>query len=187
MQEEGGSCPFPLIELTVDCSNWLCSGSFQNQSQIKSKFSFLLSTIADYLALEGTLHVSVLLTNDKKLKELNKEYLGKDKPTNVLSFPANSALRDAMGKMFLGDIAMSYDRVNEESIEFLRSFEEHFSHMVIHAVLHLLGYDHQTDDDAYVMEGIESCIMTKLGFKPPYADSKESNILPNIGMESLVA
>lgn len=105
--------------------------------------------------------VSIVLTNDTEIHELNKKYRNIDKPTNVLSFELDDDI-------LLGDIYISLDTVFREADELGISVEDHTAHMVVHGVLHLLGYDHIKDEDAIVMESKEIKVLKKLGIKNPY-------------------
>ena len=106
--------------------------------------------------------LSVMLTTDLVMRKLNKAYRGKDKPTNVLSFPAGDPL-------LLGDVVMAYGTVAREARIEAKSFKNHVSHLVVHGVLHLLGYDHERTRDAEEMEKRETKILAKLGIPNPYA------------------
>jgi probable rRNA maturation factor len=107
-------------------------------------------------------HLSILLTNDKNIQQLNKNFRDKDKPTNVLSFPA-----DDEGE-YMGDIAVAFETIKREAIEQDKSFHHHFIHMLIHGILHLDGYDHETDEEAEEMEALEIKILADMGIKNPY-------------------
>ena len=111
--------------------------------------------------------VSILLTDDKAIRALNRDWRGIDKPTNVLSFPAPGAAAGASAKT-LGDIVMAYETLARECDEEDRIFLHHLAHLTVHGFLHLIGYDHQTDGQADEMEGLESKIMTRLNMPDPY-------------------
>jgi apolipoprotein N-acyltransferase len=117
-------------------------------------------------AAAGPMHndseVSVILTNDSKIRMLNKKYRGLDKPTNVLSFETGDP-------ELLGDIFISFDTVMKQATEEGKTFQDHAAHMVVHGVLHLMGYDHIDDKDAEKMERIEVEILAKLKIDDPYA------------------
>ena len=104
--------------------------------------------------------LSILLTNDKEIQALNKTYRGKNKPTNVLSFPQDAPL--------LGDVVMALETLKREAKEQDKTFHDHFCHLFIHGVLHLLGYDHENDKDQDKMESHEKKILHKLGIANPY-------------------
>ncbi len=109
--------------------------------------------------------VSILLTDDSSVRELNRQWRGLDKPTNVLSFPAP---KTAAG--FLGDIVIAYETLSRESTDEDRDFLHHLTHLTVHGFLHLIGYDHQTDAQADAMEGLESKIMTAMNMPDPWQD-----------------
>lgn len=104
---------------------------------------------------------SVLFTDDAKLQQLNNDFRHKNKPTNVLSFPSDS-------EDYLGDIAIAYETVEREATEQNKQLSHHVTHMLIHGILHLLGYDHETDEEAAEMEAIEIKILEDMGIKNPY-------------------
>ncbi len=105
--------------------------------------------------------VSITLVNDAEIKKINKKYRGINKPTNVLSFELGD-------DVLLGDIFISLDTVRREAKSENISVAEHTAHMIVHGVLHLLGYDHLNDKDAEKMEKKETAILKKLGYKNPY-------------------
>jgi probable rRNA maturation factor len=121
----------------------------------------------------GDAEVAVMLTDDAGIRTLNNNWRGIDKPTNVLSFPAlqptGPAGEDDPPRM-LGDIAIAYQTVRREADEALRPFTHHLSHLSVHGFLHLVGYDHETDDEAEEMEALETEILAQLGIPDPYAD-----------------
>ncbi|MBY0511761.1 MAG: rRNA maturation RNase YbeY [Rhodospirillaceae bacterium] len=106
--------------------------------------------------------LSILLTSDRASRKLNALYRGKDKPTNVLSFPAGDPL-------MLGDIAVAYGVTAREAKTERKTLTAHLSHLVVHGVLHLLGYDHENEKDAVAMERRERKILADLGIADPYA------------------
>ena len=106
---------------------------------------------------------TVLLSNDKKLQSLNHEFRGKNKPTNVLSFPA------AGDDGYRGDIAIAYGVARKEAAASGKALNDHACHLVVHGVLHLAGYDHERAADAKVMEPLEVKILKRLGIADPYA------------------
>jgi probable rRNA maturation factor len=108
--------------------------------------------------------VSVVLAGDAMVRRLNRRYRGKDKPTNVLSFPA-----DRLALPILGDVILAYGIAKREADSENKALAAHLSHLVVHGVLHRLGYDHDDDKAAAVMERLESAIMARLGFPDPYA------------------
>lgn len=118
------------------------------------------------------IEVSIVLANDDLIQILNREYRGKDAPTNVLTF----ASLDADGPIAadapypIGDVILSYQTIDREAREQGKFFKEHFIHMVVHGTLHLLGYDHETEDEANVMESLEIRILEKMNIQNPYME-----------------
>ena len=108
--------------------------------------------------------VSILLAHNDLVQTLNREYRGKDKPTNVLSFETEESGPHAP----LGDIIIARETVLKEAEEQLKTVKEHFIHLIVHGSLHLLGYDHEEEADAENMESMEIWILQRLGIKNPY-------------------
>ena len=103
------------------------------------------------------------------MRRLNKTYRGKDKPTDVLSFPAWSADEPQHGaRIALGDVVVAHGVAARDAKAESKPLAAHVAHLVVHGVLHLLGYDHMRDDDAAIMEGLEISVMKKLGLANPY-------------------
>jgi probable rRNA maturation factor len=121
----------------------------------------------------GDAELAVMLTDDAGIRTLNKNWRGQDKPTNVLSFPA---LQPAAGHepddapRMLGDIAIAYETTRREADDEQKPFDHHLSHLAVHGFLHLVGYDHENDNDAEAMEALERTILAALGIPDPYAD-----------------
>ncbi len=118
--------------------------------------------------LKGAAEPSILLTNDTEQQELNREWRGKDCSTNVLSFPQIEPFGAVSG--ILGDITLARETVQREAAEQGVSFTDHFTHLVVHGFLHILGYDHLSDEEALQMENLETQILASLGVADPYAD-----------------
>lgn len=122
----------------------------------------VLQTAAEEEGVQGA--VSLLLTDDAALAVLNRDWRGKDRPTNVLSFPA------AEQSDFWGDIALAAETVSAEAAEQNKPFENHMAHLLTHGFLHLLGHDHEDDGEAERMEARERAILARLGIADPYAE-----------------
>jgi probable rRNA maturation factor len=110
--------------------------------------------------------VSLYIVDEKESQELNTQYRGKEKPTNVLSFPAD--IPEEVGVPLLGDLVICAPVVEREAKEQQKSLDAHWAHMLVHGSLHLLGYDHIEDEDAEQMENLETSILVNLGFPAPY-------------------
>ena len=115
--------------------------------------------------------VSVYIVDDAEGQQLNTQYRGKDYPTNVLSFPADIA--EEVGIPLLGDLVVCAPVVEREAQEQGKSLQAHWAHMLVHGTLHLVGFDHIEDDEAEIMETLETQIVTGLGYPAPYQDITE--------------
>ena len=113
--------------------------------------------------------ISFVLTDDKRMRTLNRAYRGKDKPTNVLSFAALDADRPKAGMPWLlGDVVLASGVVAREAKAQRKTIEHHLSHLAVHGVLHLLGYDHERQEDAEAMEALEVAALAGMGIGNPY-------------------
>ncbi|MBT0721641.1 rRNA maturation RNase YbeY [Tatumella sp. TA1] len=131
---------------------------------------WLTAAVSPFQAIS---EVTIRLVDEAESHELNHTWRGKDKPTNVLSFPfeAPPGIEDFP---LLGDLIICRQVVEQEAVEQQKSLEAHWAHMVIHGSLHLLGYDHIDDDEAEEMEALETEIMLALGYPDPYISEKEA-------------
>jgi probable rRNA maturation factor len=130
---------------------------------------------AEWLGWPTVIEVAVRLTSDEEVRTLNRQYRDKDKPTNVLSFPmVQTDLLETVtqnsddGEVILGDIVLAHGVCAAEAIEREVSVEDHATHLIVHGVLHLLGYDHMGDAEAEAMEEMERAALDQLGLHDPY-------------------
>ncbi|HEY5346735.1 MAG TPA: rRNA maturation RNase YbeY [Rhizomicrobium sp.] len=142
------------ITLVIEEEKWRAVRGLQ--ARLKRAAALALSSARRKGAL------TILLSNDKKLKALNRDFRGKDKPTNVLSFPADAG-------DYLGDVAIAYGVTSKEARASGKKLIDHATHLAVHGVLHLIGHDHETRRDAKIMEPLEVRILGKLGIADPYA------------------
>lgn len=112
--------------------------------------------------------VTIRIVGIEEMTYLNTTYRHKTGPTNVLSFPFSMPKEAGIDLSILGDIVICADVVNQEAILQNKPAEAHWAHMVVHGVLHLLGYDHVKEEEAKIMEALEVEVLTKLGFPDPY-------------------
>ena len=147
----------PGIVLLVEDSRWTKTRGLRPRLKRAAAAALAQS------GLKGKSALTVLLASDKKLHSLNHAFRGKDKPTNVLSFPA--AANDFFDR---GDIAIAYGVTAKEAKEAGKTLIDHATHLVVHGVLHLAGYDHERARDAKIMEPLEVKILAKLGIADPY-------------------
>lgn len=111
--------------------------------------------------------IAICLGDDERLRQLNARWRGLDKPTNVLSFPAAS---NGAGAARLGDIAIAYETLEHEAAEAGIAPVDHYRHLIAHGFLHLIGYDHQTEQEAERMEALERRILARVGVADPYGN-----------------
>ena len=163
------------IELILEDQRWV---------EVSSDFAFLKKAALlalsqqpaktappDIVAMKSPHRLAVLvMSDDASIKDLNKTYRGKDKATNVLSFPSTESLLpgEENEPVHIGDVILAYDYVSEEAKNEKKALQTHLSHLVVHGVLHLLGYDHETTKDAEAMETLEIKLMKQLGLENPY-------------------
>lgn len=149
------------IDVVVDCGAW------EHVAGAETLVREAAAAAARDLGLSN-IEVCVALSDDAQVAELNGSYRGKPKPTNVLSFPASPMLPVEGEPRFIGDIVLALETLQREAGELGISLAHHMQHLVVHGLLHLVGYDHQTDDEAREMEGLEVRILSRLGIADPY-------------------
>lgn len=116
-----------------------------------------------------TAELTIRIVDEDEMTALNQQYRKKIGPTNVLSFPYEAI--PGVASRFLGDIVICAPIIEKESNDQQKPLLAHWAHMVVHGTLHLLGYDHQTDAEAFEMESTETDILLRLGFEPPYGET----------------
>ena len=158
----------PMTEVLVVADCW------QTEPDAEAVIQRAIATAAETVDADiGEAELAVMLTDDAGIRTLNCNWRGIDKPTNVLSFPAlqptgRGGPDDA--PRLLGDIAIAYETARMEADDEQKPFEHHLSHLAVHGFLHLIGYDHEKDDDAETMEILEAEVLAQLGIPDPYAD-----------------
>ena len=159
---------FPATEVLVTAECWQAE---PNADAVIHRAIEAAAEIAD--ADVAGAELAVMLTDDSGIRTLNANWRSIDKPTNVLSFPAlqpeGGGGPDDAPRM-LGDIAIAYETTRREDDDEQKPFDHHLSHLAVHGFLHLIGYDHENDDDAEDMESLEREILSSLGIPDPYAD-----------------
>ena len=158
------------IQVAVEDGGW---GDEDALGRLSEK---VLGGAADFLAAgEGQPfpveppEVSLVFTDDAAIREINAEWRGQDKATNVLSFPAFPLAPGGMPGPMLGDIVVARETVEREAVDLGKSFEEHLTHLLVHGFLHLFGYDHMETTQAEEMEALETRILASMGLSDPYA------------------
>jgi probable rRNA maturation factor len=156
----------PEIALSIPCRRW--REDLPDLAEIvETACRAALAAVQD--RGQGPVEVSVVLADDATIKDLNRRYRGIDKPTNVLSFPIRSEAGNPSATRLLGDVVLGYETVRREADAAVKPLGHHLCHLVVHGVLHLVGYDHETDEDAAEMEPLETAILARLNIPDPYA------------------
>ena len=166
------------IDLTIKSKKWLAEKNIEKFVEKTCQELILLTDLKKILTKKFELEVSILLVCDSQIKKINQQYRNKNKPTNVLSFPALDedlvrqiglkAVAKSCDYLFLGDIIISFETIKKEAIEQKKNFHQHLTHMILHSILHLIGFDHEEEEMAKTMEGLEIKILKKLGINNPY-------------------
>ncbi|MCR5873998.1 rRNA maturation RNase YbeY [Phenylobacterium sp. J426] len=153
-----------MIDIEVEEPAWVATLPDAEGLTRRAAEAALLSNGAN---AEG---LTLLLTDDDGVRDLNARFRGNDKPTNVLSFPAA-----ANPENHLGDIALAFGVCEREAADQGKPLAHHLQHLVVHGVLHLLGHDHMSEDEAEAMESLERVILAGLGIPDPYAAGEGEN------------
>ena len=161
-----------IVELNVDGTLWTKDlvNSFEKQL---IKILNECSKLVDNFNPEKKKLISVMFSTDKKVMQLNNQFRNINKPTNVLSFPSSTNSTSKFKEVFLGDIIFSIETILSEAKINNISIIDHLIHLFIHGLLHLLGYDHKTEDEARDMENLEITILEKLSIPNPYEIKNE--------------
>ncbi|MEH6791976.1 rRNA maturation RNase YbeY [Parasphingorhabdus sp.] len=166
-------------ELTAS-SLWEADRNWTDLAAKAADAAITASSHADLLTKAVTIEVSVKLSDDREVHMLNKAYRAKDKPTNVLSFPQiQPDLLDMLantddGEALLGDIILAHETCSAEASAKEIPFSDHISHLIVHGVLHLLGYNHENDPEAGLMEDCEVKALSALGIANPYTEQAQN-------------
>lgn len=149
------------IEILLEAGNWPEEPELRNMAE-----TAIQACIGEgLLDVTQNAEISIVFTDDASIRELNRQWRGKDKPTNVLSFPAAG---DHAGGL-LGDIVLAAETVIDEAGIESKPLGHHIIHLVVHGFLHICGYDHENEEDADRMEKLESRILANLDIPDPYA------------------
>jgi probable rRNA maturation factor len=152
------------VEVAVEARDW---AALEDPSQL-ARAAILAAVAESGLVLAANAEVSVLFCDDAFIRGLNRKWLGHDRPTNVLSFPAGG---DPASAHVLGDIAIAFETAAREAFEEGKPLRDHVSHLLVHGFLHLIGHDHEEDAAGETMEALERAILGRLGIDDPYGAS----------------
>jgi len=155
-----------VIDVVHDGGDWDAVAGAEELVRVAAR------AVAAEFALQNT-EVCVALSSDEQVAQLNGSYRGKPTPTNVLSFPAVPMVPIEGEARFLGDIALALETLQREAGDMGVPAAHHLQHLVVHGLLHLLGYDHLTDSEAEEMEALEVRVLSSLGVADPYANAGE--------------
>ena len=151
------------IDIFVEAGDWL------PEAELARLVDQAVSAAFAETDANGASELSVVFSDDASIRTLNAQWRGKDKPTNVLSFPAFSVPKGGPLPPMLGDIVLASETVAREAALEGKPVANHITHLVIHGLLHLLGHDHETDAEAEEMEAIERAALARLAIPDPYA------------------
>ncbi len=155
------SAQTPSIDIVRESSLW------QAQPEIEAVLRRAIAEAAASVSTKDA-ELAIVLTDDSRIRELNRVWRGIDKPTNVLSFPAKEAGGNG-ATVLLGDIVIAYETAAREAHDQATPFLHHVAHLTVHGFLHLRGYDHAADEEAETMERLERTILARLDISDPYA------------------
>ena len=160
------------VDLTIDHVPWRAAKRAPLASLVRksARGAFRIAAADGWRTTASRLDLAVALIDDRAMRRLNHDFRGRKKPTNVLSFAALDGGKPMPGKPFhLGDIALAAGVVTTEARKQRKTVNDHLCHLVVHGVLHLLGYDHETEADAARMETLERVALAGMGIADPYA------------------
>jgi len=166
-----------MLEIALDADeDWDSSRSWEELVQRAAEAAIAESAFPQLARAERPVELSVRLTSNDEVQSLNAQWRGKDKPTNVLSFPMleEDDLQQANvagPELLLGDIILAHGVCEQEAADKGVSVEDHATHLMVHGTLHLLGYDHHEDDEAADMEAREIRALQRLGIANPYEEA----------------
>ena len=159
----GGDLSVPVeIDISVEAGDW------PDEAALTLLVDRAVAAAFAETGVVGSSELSIVFSDDAHIRTLNAGWRGKDKPTNVLSFPAFPFPKGGKLPPMLGDIVLAAETVAREATLEEKPFENHITHLVIHGLLHLLGYDHETDAEAEEMEAIERAALARLAIPDPY-------------------
>src|SRR3984893_13589909 len=153
------------IDVLVDSDLW--QDPAKARSLVRRAVAQAAAQVAAATASTTGTELAIVLTDDSAIRQLNRLWRGIDAATNVLSFPSK---KTADEPPHLGDIVLAYETIAREARAEGKLFAHHLAHLAVHGFLHLIGYDHETDDDAEAMEALEQTILAQLGLPDPYAE-----------------
>jgi probable rRNA maturation factor len=161
------------IDINIEEESWL---KYLPTAEAVIKAAAIAALYGSGIAASANnIEVSILLANNESIRKLNRDYRSKDKATNVLSFPLENFLAgqydDVAGDIAIGDVIFALETIKSEALEQNKLPEQHLAHLAVHGTLHLIGYDHENEHDAQIMEALESDVLEGLGIANPYQEN----------------
>ncbi len=162
----------PIIDILIESPLWQRASDVPTTSGVFDCVKRAAQAVGSHPEIGRAIgpgdEICLALIDDEAIAALNGRWRGKNAPTNVLSFPASPGPRSSSVQS-LGDIALAFETIEREAKAEGRAFEEHLAHLVVHGILHLLGYDHLNESEAERMEELETSILASIGVADPYA------------------
>jgi probable rRNA maturation factor len=160
-----------IIEVASPCATWgqMCPAA-EDLARAAAGLALSRSKVGFGIAQRNVIELAISLADDAVQQGLNRDWRGIDRPTNVLAFPAwnPEAPIPPGAPLLLGDVVLAFETAAREADEQGKPLSDHLSHLIVHGVLHLLGYDHATEAEAVAMETLETSILASLGVPDPY-------------------
>ena len=166
--------PTAMIDIATPCAAWrrACPVA-EDVARAAARVALLHSSAGSGIAQQIAIELAISLADDATQQQLNRDWRGVDRATNVLAFPGwdPGAPIPPGAPILLGDVVLAFETVAREADEQGKPLADHLSHLIVHGVLHLLGYDHATEAEAATMESLETSILATLGVPDPYRDT----------------
>ena len=159
-----------IYEAPVDLQIAIASGGWPAEPEIREVATLAVLAVFDETGAPNSpsSELSLLFTDDRQIREINDQWRGIDKPTNVMSFPAVRSINPRDPPPVIGDVVFARQTIMREAELENKPVNHHLVHLIVHGLLHLLGYDHQKEEEAEEMESLESLILAKLAIPDPY-------------------
>jgi probable rRNA maturation factor len=156
----------PQVDVVIESDLW---AGFPEAEELAAKAVAATARVAELVCIPDA-ELAIILADDARIRELNRDWRGKDKPTNVLSFPAAEG-EEIETAPLLGDVIIAFETVAREAETEGKTIADHFTHLVVHGTLHLFGFDHEVEDEAEEMEDTERAVLASLGVADPYKET----------------
>lgn len=164
------------IDISIPCAAW--SDALENVENLcrQAVQKTVIAKLSQPAVLKSSVEISLVLSDDDFIQNLNRQYRKIDRPTNVLAFPGDDVAQvlnedaDDSAPLLLGDVVIAYETSVAEALEQNKKLSDHLCHLVVHGTLHLLGYDHEDETEAIKMEALEIQLLAEMGVANPYED-----------------